>query len=883
MRWLYSLRFLLRPFRSLRRTQTELEDEFDFHLEMETQKHMQRGLSPQEARREAMLSFGGVERFKEEVRDVDGIGWMERTITDIKYGLRMLRKNLVFTAVAVFTLALGIGGSTSIFSVVDGMMLRPLPYADADELVSVWSDQSRRGGPVREWLNYPNFRDLQRLDRVFAEVALYNDFFPTLTGRGEARAVTASVVTEGLFNRVLRVEPARGRAFTAEDDQPNAPRVVMLSHGFWTRQFGQDADIIGEALSLNGDPYTVIGIMPQGFRQPFLEQADLWTPLQWNDAEHGGSRGSAIVRSIGRLAAGVTLETARTEADALGRRLEEAYPDSNANVGYALFPLQADMVQGAEAALWVLLGSVGLVLLLVCVNLANLLLARGTGRRAELAVRAALGAKRGRIIGQLLTESVLLAIIGGALGVALSYVGTDLLVAMAPAGAPRIHEVAVDGRVLTFAIVSTLMAGVVFGLLPSLRASRTDLRDSLTEGGRGGNAGRSGRDMRRWLVSGQIALAVVLLIGSGLLLRTFNALRAVDLGFEPSGVVTMQVNLPISNYSDADAVRAFIEDLELRLSAVPGVTAVGTTNSLPLGGLDGDTDFNIEGRPIPEPGRENVAWIRRVSPDYFDAIGMRLVEGRGFTDADQMESERVVVINETLARRHFGDEEAVGQRINVNDQANTTWRRVVGVAHDVRNFGLRGDTPNAIYFPFAQLSARFVTAVVRTDGDPAALVAPLRAEASALDPSMALSLVPMESVVDGALAQDRFVTLLLLLFAGVALALAAIGLYGVVSYDIGRRMHEMGVRVALGANGSQIGRLVVNSSLAVAGIGIVVGVVAAVLLTRVMVGLLYGVSPTDPLTFAIVIVTLGSVALLASTLPAMKAAKVDPVTILKAD
>lgn len=883
MRWVYVLKFLLRPFRSLGKAQDEVDAELEFHVAMETQKNLDRGLAPAEARRRALIAFGGMDRFKEEVRDVDGISLFERVRTDVRYGLRILRRNPVFTAVAVFTLALGIGGSTSIYSVVDGIMLRPLPYPESDRLVTVWADFTRRGGPVREWLGYPNLRDVQRLDHVFEEVALYNDYFPTLTGRGEAQSLNGTLVSYGMLTRVLRVEPGLGRAFTPEDDQPGAPRTLLLSHGLWSREFGQDPAIVGTAVTLDDEPYTIIGVMPEGFRQPFLEQTDFWTPVRWSDTDHRGSRGSAIIRSVARLAPGVSLETARTETRALGARLEQEYPESNTGVGYAVFPLRADMVQGTSTALWLLLGAVGLVLLLVCVNLANLLLARATGRESELAVRSALGARRSRLVNQLLTESLLLALVGGTLGILLAFLGTDLLVAMAPPNVPRLQEVAVDGRIIGFALTITLTAGVLFGLVPSLKASRMELRGSLTQGARSGGDRASGRALRKWLVAGQVSLALVLLVGAGLLLRSFNALRAVDLGFDPENVVTMTVNMPESRYPDTDAVRGAINQIEERLAALPGISDVGMTNALPLGGLDGDTDFSIEGRPPPPPGQENTVWIRRVSPTYFNAIGMRLVEGRAFEDSDRMDTDRVVIVNRSLADRFFGDESAVGRRINVNDASEPVWRTIVGVADDVRNFGIRGDAPNAMYFPLEQLAARRVTVVVRATGDPSGVMPLVRREAAGFDPSMALSLVPMDAVVQGALAQDRFVTNLLLLFAALALVLAAVGLYGVVSYDVGRRMHEIGIRMALGARNSEIGRMVVGSSLSVAAIGIVLGVLAALLLTRVMSSLLFGVSPTDPATFVAVVMTLLTIAVVASTLPALRAVRVDPVGTLKAE
>jgi len=849
MRWLYRLRFLLRPLRSLGRAHRDIDDEFRFHVEMETEKLVRRGMDPAEARRRANIQFGGEERYKEEVREVNGVSLLERIITDARFGIRMLVKNPVFAAVAIFTLALGIGGSTAVFSVVDGILLRDLPFQQPDRLVSVWHDFTRRGGPEQEWLDYLNYRDVKKLEHVFEDVAIYIDFQPTLTGRGEAEPIAGGLVSHGYFSNVLKLAPARGRGFTAEDDRPGAAQVAILSHGFWSRRFGEDPSVLGTSLSFNDVPYTVIGVMPEGFRQPFDESAEFWTTFQFDEADPPGGRGNAFLKAIGRLAPDASVESAQRETAALAARLEAEYPESNTGIGFTVLPLQDNLVEQASTALWVLLGAVGFVLLLVCVNLANLLLARGTARESELAVRAALGAGRKRLIGQLLTESVLLAVIGGTLGVGVAFLGTDLLVRMAPEGVPRIHEVAVDGRVLFFTAVATLVAGVLFGLAPSMRGASSDLRGSLAEGGRGGGSGVGSQRLRGGLVAGQIALALVLLVGAGLLLRSFQALRQVDLGFNPENVITFGVNLPNTRYPDAAALRGYQNELEERIRTLPGVLAVGAINSLPLAGADGDSDFHMEGRPIPPAGEEDVAWIRRVTPGYFEAMDLEIVEGRPFDGRDREGDQLVVIVNETLAERYFGDEGAVGKRVNVNDPENARWREIVGVAKDVKNFGIRADARNAMYFPTEQLAARFLTVVVRTSSDPAELIPSLRAEVAMTDPSLGLTMRTMEDMVDRSLDPDRFVTMLLGIFAFAALLLAAVGLYGVVSYNVTRRMREMGVRIALGADASEIGRLVVGRSLMLAGIGIAVGLVGAFALTRVIAGLLFGIRPADPLTF----------------------------------
>jgi putative ABC transport system permease protein len=883
MRWLHQVLFRLRPFRSRRGVQNEIDEELRFHIDMETEKHIRRGLDPAEARREAYRKFGGVERFKEEVREVDGVSVFERIRSDLRFGVRVLLKNPVFACVAVFTLALGIGASTAIFSVVDGILLKPLPFAQPDRLVTYWADYTRRGGPVREWLSYPDFHDARQRGDVFDELALYNTGGLTLTGQGEAEMVQATLVTHGMLSRVLDVEPVLGRGLTAQDDRPGAPAVVLLSHGLWERRFGSDPAVVGRTLVLNDEPATVIGIMPARFRQPYAEATELWTPLRWDEVDHGGGRGSAIVRAIGRLAPGVSVEAAQAEASRLATRLEEAFPDTNTGVGFAVFPLQDDMVSEASTALWVLLGAVGFVLLIVCVNLANLLLARGTSREGELAVRAALGAGRGRIVGQLLTESVLLAALGGLLGIVVAYLGTGLLVAIAPDGVPRIHDVAVDARVLAFAAAATLASGVFFGLVPAVRGARTNLRDSLHEAGRSVDRKGGLRSLRSGLVALQVGLAMVLLVGAGLLLRSFQELSRVDLGFDPAGVTTFTVFLPPARYEGRDAIIGYVQELERRLASLPGVTGVGAVNSLPLSGNDGDSGFMIEGRPLPPPGQHNAAWMRRATAGYFPTMNLRMAQGRPFDARDEAEAAPVIIVNETLAARYFGDQDPVGQRINVNNPEEPIWREIVGVARDVRNFGIRAEGRSAIYFPFSQLPRRFMTLTVRTSGDPASLTGPIRSEVAALDPTIPITVTSMDAIVQGSLEADRFVTTLLSLFAGVALLLAAVGLYGVVSYGVNRRMREMGVRVALGAHGNDISRLVVGRSLALTAGGVALGLLGAVGVTRLMSGLLFGVSPTDPVTFLGMALVLAAVAAAASAVPAWRAARVDPVRVLRAE
>lgn len=890
--WLRRLRFLLRPFLSRTQVHEEAEEELRFHLEMETRKLVDGGMEPEEARREARLRFGGVERFKEEVRDVDGVSGIEKLLTDGKYGLRVLKKNPVFALVGILTLALGIGASTAIFSVVDGILLRPLPYDEPDELAVVWADYTRRDGPVREWLSYPNYHEAAELD-VFEDLATYLGWQPTLTGEGPPEMIQGARVSHGFFSRVLRVSPELGRGFTPADDEPGAAPVVLLSHGLWSSLFGADPDVVGRTLVLDDEPHTVIGVMPQGFRPPLLGGAysagsprqDIWRPLRQTATEHFGVRGSALYRTVGRLADGMSVPAARAELERLGTRLEQEYPDANAGQGYAIFSLRDEMVRSADTGLWVLLGAVGFVLLLVCVNLANLVLARGAARTGEMAIRSAMGAGRRRLIRQLTTETMVLAILGGALGIGVAYLGTDFLVSMAPAGTPRLDEVGVDGRVLAFAAAVTLLSGVVFGLFPALRLSATDLRSDLAEGGRGSQSGSRER-FRNALVGSQIAVALMLLVGAGLLLRSFQELHRVDLGFAPEGVLSAYLALNPDRYPEAQDRTAFVNDLERRLAALPGAERVGIVSTLPLSGFNGDTNFEIEGRPPPPSGQSNISWIRRVTPGYFDAMGLSIVEGRAFTPADDPEDDaRVIIVNENLARRHFPNESALGKRLNFNDSADPVWREIVGVAKNVKNFGVRSGSQEATYFPYAQVPNTGFFLAVRTGLDePASLLPAVRRQVAELDPQVAVAqATTMDEMVARDLAQERFVALLVAIFAAVALTLAAVGLYGVISYSVTQRMQEMGVRVALGADGGEIGRLVMGRTLVVTAGGLAFGVAGAFGLTRLLDNLLYEVSPTDPATFAATGAVLLAAALLAGAVPAWRASRLDPVKVLKAE
>jgi putative ABC transport system permease protein len=800
---------------------------------------------------------------------------------DLRYALRSLTRAPTFTVVAVLTLALGIGANTAIFSVVDGVLLRALPYDRPEELVTVWLDKSRRDGPVREWFTSQDLADYRAEPGLFEEIGGWGGYGPTLTGLGEPEVLTAATVTEGTFEGVFHARPFLGRGFLPEEDQPGAAGSVILSYSFWQERFGGDRSALGRSVVLDEQPHVVVGIMPEGFEPPFVPKAELWVPAQLDPAQCG--RGCYSVRAVARLAPGVSLGVGRTRASALAARLADAYPNTNAKVGVAIFGLQEDMVRPAARALWILLGAVGFVLLIACTNVANLMLARGAARRAEFSVRVALGAGRAPIFRQLLTESATLAVLGGALGLVFAAWGTDLLLATAPVALPGFDQVGLDGRILAFTAAVTLGTGLLFGLLPAVRISRADLYAGVRSAAVGDAVGRR---VRGALVVGQVAVALVLLVGAGLLMRSFQRLNTVELGFDPEGVLAVRLALPAQRFTEPAARIGYYNDLLESMESIPGVVSVGATTSIPLAGTDHDADFRIEHEPPPDPTQANVAWIRQVTRGYFRTIGLRLLEGRPFDAGDAAGAPRVVIVNASLARRYFDypRRNPIGTRVTFGDPdaPDATWRTIVGIARDTRHFGIRDGTRPAMYFPYEQVPSTAMTLVLRTEGDPAGLSADVRSAVTSVDPTLAASsIAPLGSWVEGALETDRFVTSLLGLFAALALVLAAVGLYGVVSYGVTRRMREMGIRLALGAGGVDVRRLVVNGGLRLTLLGIALGLAGSLFLTRVLEALLYDVSVTDPVTFVAMAGVLAAIALLASWLPARRASRADPVAVLR--
>jgi predicted permease len=807
---------------------------------------------------------------------------MQTLWQDLRYGARMLLKNPGFSLIAILTLALGIGANTAIFSLVNRVLLFRLPYQDAGSLVMVWGSNPQQGADI-DLVSPADLVDWRAQNAVFDDLAATNDATYNLTGMGEPESLIGYRLAANFF-QVAGVQPALGRAFTQEEDRAGAPGVVILSHRLWQRRFGSDPNAIGRSVTLNGAPYTIIGVMPAGFQHP--QSAELWAPLRLNSlsANQANNRGLRFLRIVGRLKPGVSVEQAQREMSQVALRLAEQHPDTNTGQGVKIVSLQEQYAGDIKPTLLALLGAVGFTLLIACANVANLLLARAAARQKEIAVRTALGARRGRIVRQLLTESVLLALIGGALGLLLTLWGANLLVALFPNNVanlniPVIEEIPINGRVLGFSMLVSLLTGVIFGLAPAWQASKPDLSRTLKESGANMTAGVSGRRMRGLLVVSEMALTVLLLIGAGLMVKSFWRLLQGDLGLNPKNVLTMEVLLPQQKYREAQQRRAFMQDVMRRIENLPGVELAGATNFLPLTGFWGSASFSIEGRPAPRPNEELSADNRVVTERYFRTMGIRLLRGRVFDERDHEGAPPVAIINETLARRYWPNEDPVGARINFG-QGNKA--EIVGVVNDVKSFGLEEQTHPDIYRPYAQAPFPLIAFAVRTGGDPLSLVAAVKNAIYAVDKDQPVfKVITMEKLAAESITLRRVSMLLAGGLSALALILAAIGIYGVMSYTISQQRREIGLRLALGAQASDVLRLVIGQGMKPALFGMIIGLLASFALTRLIKGLLFGVSATDPATFVVISILLTVVALVACWIPARRAMKVDPMVALR--
>jgi putative ABC transport system permease protein len=795
---------------------------------------------------------------------------------DLRFGLRMLLKHPSFTLIAVLTLALGIGANTAIFSVVNAVLLRPLPFAEPERLVWLggWAGNDKEQG-----VTPADFLDYREQSQSFAQLAAcVSEGVPVnLTGSGEAERLKGAMVTANYLD-VFGVKPALGRGFLADEEQPGRDRVVVLSHDLWVRRFGADPSILNQTITLSNRNFTVIGVMPPKFQYP--AGVELWQPFGFFGPPQSPFRSRELhfLRPVGRLKPGVTRTQAQAEVETIARRLQALYPKTNANQSLFLMPLQERVVGNIRLTLLVLLGAVGCVLLIACANVANLLLARATARQKEIAVRAAFGASRGRVVRQLLTESLTLALLGGLGGALLAKWGVGLLVKLNAANLPRADEIGINASVLAFTLIVALLTGLLFGLVPALQSTRLDLTDALKEGGRGAGGGAQRHRTLSVLVVGEIALAVVLLIGAGLLINSFVRLQQVGSGFDERNLLTARLDLP-NPYGEPEKKVAFFEQLQQRVAALPGVEAVGLVTELPLARQSADFTFTIEGRPAPPAGQSPHADIRNVNHDYFRAMRIPLRTGRRFTEAEVHDNAKVIIISDVLAQRFFAGEEPLGQRLRLSTLGQEPYQ-IVGIVGDVRHRGLDVELRQTIYFPSLRLG--YANLVIRTTNDPTSLAAAVRKEVAAIDPNQPVANVKtMERWVSESVAQPRFRTLLLGLFSAVALLLAVVGIYGVLSYAVTQRTHELGIRMALGARANDVLGLVVRQGMKLALTGVALGVVAALLLTRLLKDLLFGVRATDPLTFAAIVLLLTGVAFVACWIPARRATRVDPLTALR--
>jgi putative ABC transport system permease protein len=802
----------------------------------------------------------------------------EDMFQDLRYGARMLLQKPGFTLVALVALALGIGASTAIFSIVNGILLRPLPYRNSDRIVMVWMDNHRLGLD-QDWHSYPNYVDYRDQNQVFEQMAAFNDRAFNLTGSADPERVMGMWATASLF-QVLGVQPSIGRAFTVDEEEPGKDLVVVISHGLWQRWFGSDPGVIGQQLIMNGTGRTVIGVMPPGVTFP-AKDSELWVPLALSPNGRN-NRGGFSLKAIGLLRPGASISQARADLGTIAGRLEQQYLFL-AGYGVNIVPLHDQIVGRIRAALLVLLAAVGFVLLIGCANIANLLLARAAAREREIAIRTALGARRGRLIRQLLTESLLLSLIGGALGMGVAVAGLKFLISVSPPETPRLDQVTVDDRVLLFALVVSLSTGLLFGLAPALHSSRPNLNESLKEGGRGTGAGIRGSRMRSLLVISEIALSLVLLIGAGLMIKSFHRLQQVDLGFNPDRLLTMNVRLAGSKYREGPQAAAFYQQVLHRIEAMPGVQSAGVITTIFLSITPNSTIFSIEGRPPVPPAEQIEVPVDSVSPGYFQTMGISLMRGREFDGSEGPDSPRVVVINDTMARRYWPGEDPVGKRFKYGDSdSNSPWLTIVGVVGDMRRTGFELPERCETFLPISQNPAGSMTLVVRGVADPMPLAAAVRDQVWAIDHDQPVyDVKSMDKMLVDMTSQRRLNMLLMGIFAGSALLLAAVGIYGVVSYGMTQRTHEIGVRMALGARKGQVLGLVLRQAMLVAVTGLAVGSIASLLLTRLMVTLLYGVSPTDPFTFGSVPLLLVAVAFVASYIPARRVTNVDPMKALR--
>ena len=886
MKWFNLLRDRLRALRQRDTVINDIDREMRSHVDLQTEANIRAGMTPEKARDEAWRSFGNRNRALDEAYDVKGGGMFETVMQDVRYGARMLAKHKAFTAIAVITLALGIGANTAIFSVVNELLLRPLPYRDADRIVTMWEVSPE--GRHQNTTSRQNYRVWKAQGSSFEQMAAFTDQRVNLTGSGDPEELSVTFATPEFF-KVLGVEPILGRTFLPEDNDPGKQDVAVLSYGLWQRRFGGQTNIIGQPITLSAEQFTIIGVMPPNFqfhikhRSGTGRPAELWSILPM-PVGPGANEIGRFLSVVGRLKPGVSSEQAGAELKTIEARLSEEIPKYNKNYTTEVLPLREQFFGNVRRPLWLMLGAVGFVLLIACANVANLLLSLATSREKEIALRAALGARRVRITRQLLTESLLLALLGSVFGLGIAWIGIKALVAISPRDLVSLQTVGLNVPVLLWTLGLTLLTGLIFGLAPALHISRLNLNDSLKEGGKSESAQASGsRRLRSALVVSEIALAVVLLASAGLLIKSFVRLQQVDRGFNTDNILTMVVRLPDAKYSkDPEIISFFTQTLE-RVRSLPGVRSAGIINFLPLyGGLGSATGFKIEGQPEPPPGQGPGCDVRAADAGYFKTMGIPLLRGRTFSEREDTEAKHVILINDALARKYFPNEDPIGKRLDVAMFEQPFWAEIIGVVGNVRYDSLIDEAPPAVYYAHPDLTYPFMTLVIRTEGDPAAIAPAVQREIRSLDPNQPVSDVrTMDQVMSEWVSRSRFNTLLLGLFAGLATLLSAVGIFGVMNYSVALRTRELGLRLAIGAQPRQVLLLVLRQGLLLTVFGVVLGLGAAFALTRLLSGLLFGVEAVDVSTFTTISLLLVIVSLLACYLPARRAMRIDPLQALR--
>jgi predicted permease len=880
--WVRSLVSQTRVWLSPRQVDQDFAQELEVHLDLLTEESVRRGMSPEEAKRAARIRLGGPTQLKETNRELQGLPAIETFLQDTRYAFRMLRKNPGFTAVAVLTLALGIGANTAIFSVVYAVLLKPLPYTNPEQLFTAFQANAQQG-TAETGCSYLNFEEWRAQNHAFSELAGIVAHQLTLTGRVEPTVVNTSVVTPEFF-ALVDVKPLAGRIFFPQDGKQGAPPVALVSEDLWRGRFGADPNIIGTSINLDLRPFTVIGIMPGAFRTPFFTKQEVWIPLVQDPvfSTFMPNRGLHLLPVIGRLKPGVSVAQAQAEMDAISGRLAAEFPAENNGWTVRLVPLQKEIVGDVRTALLVLLGAVGLVLLIACANIANLLLTRATSRSKEIAVRTALGAGRARIIRQLLSETAVLGLLGGAVGIALAYWGVKALSSLLPSSLPQMNPIRVDYFVLGFALLLSAIAGLAFGLVPAMFAANADIQNALREGARSGES-RNRRRARSFLAVVEISLAMVLLMTAGLLLRSFARLTSVSPGFDAQHIVKADISLPQFQYSTPQQWAAFSEELLARIQSDPGLQDSAVVVPRPIADRNVNLPFDIVGNPPSSASASRTASFVSVSPDYFRVMEIPLLAGRFFNQHDISSAPRVSIISEAMARLYFPNQNPLGKQLTFGFPPNgEAMREIVGIVGNVRDVAL-GQNPGAMmYVPFAQAPFWGANLVVKSTLSTSSVAAAIRQEVQKMDKDIPVTdVAKMPDLIDASVAQPRFRMFLLGLFAGMALVLAATGIFGVISYSVSRRTNEIGIRVALGASRNTILSMILGETLALTFAGLAVGLPCALAASHLVGHMLFDVSANDPATLAAVAFSLAVVAALAGYIPARRAVRVDPMAALR--